>query len=155
MGLPQCVSGKRCGPQGEADGRSMASRVRRPKLRALVVGEDPGFRTRLCDILGEWHFAALPVASGREAFEALRWRRVDVVLLALIMSMMDGAETLREIKRLAPGLPVIVTSRLMTPTLARRRREDGAQGFLVKPVQSQELALALLPYVRGGQRNYP
>ncbi len=41
------------------------------------------------------------------------------------------------------------------PTLARRLREDGAQGFLVKPVQSQELALALLPYVRGGQRNYP
>ncbi len=133
----------------------MASRVRRPKLRVLVADEDPGFRTRLCDILGEWHCAALPVASGREAIEALQRRRVDVVLLALSMSMTDGAETLREIKRLAPGLPIIMTSTLMTPTLARRLREDGAQGFLVKPVQSQELALALLPYVRGDQRNYP
>ena len=133
----------------------MASQVRGPKLRVLVVGEDPGFRTRLCDILGEWHCLALPVASGREAIEALRRRRVDVVLLALSMSMMDGAETLREIKRLAPGLPVIMTSTLMTPTLARRLREDGAQGFLVKPVQSQKLAFALLPYVRGDQRNYP
>lgn len=107
--------------------------------------------------MGEWHCLALPVASGREAIEALRRRRrrVDVVLLALSMSMMDGAETLREIKRLTPGLPVIMTSTLMTPTLARRLREDGAQGFLVKPVQSQELAIALLPYVREDQRNYP
>ncbi|MEE8494149.1 MAG: response regulator, partial [Nitrospirales bacterium] len=125
----------------------MASRVRRPKLRVLVVDEDLGFRTRFCDILGEWHCAALPVASGGEAIEALRRRRVDVVLLALNMSMMDGAETLREIKRLAPGLPVIMTNTLMTPILARRLREDGAQGFLVKPVESQTLAVALLPYV--------
>lgn len=54
------------------------------------------------------------------------------------------------------GIATIVSHlRAVTPTLARRLREDGAQGFLVKPVQSQELALALLPYVRGGQRNYP
>ncbi len=129
----------------------MASRVRRPRLRVLVVDDDLETRTSLCSVLSGLHCLGIPAASGEEVRKIIRRRRVDVVLLDLIMPAFDGADALREIRHLAADRPVIMMGTLMTPTLARRLRDRGAQGFLIKPVQRQQLAVALLPHLRGDQ----
>ena len=129
----------------------MASRVRRPTLRVLVVDDNLETRTSLCSLLSGLHCLGIPAACSEAAGRILRRRRIDVVLLDLIMPAFDGADALREIRHLAAGRPVIMMGTFMTPTLARRLRERGAQGFLLKPVQRPQLAVALFPYLRGGQ----
>lgn len=125
----------------------MASRFLKPRRRILIVDDDPDIRTCLCDLLTHWHCKAIPAASGWEALEAVQRGPVEVVLLDVAMPVMDGAETLEEIKRLAPNLPVIMMSALMTADLKRHLCELGAHGFLVKPLEREALALALVPYL--------
>ena len=125
----------------------MASRFLKPKRRVLVVDDDPDVRTFLCDLLSHWRCKAIPAASGWEALEVLQGRPVDVVLLDVAMPIMDGAETLCEIKRLAPDLPVFMMSALMTSNLRQHLCELGAQGYLAKPMEREALAVALLPYL--------
>jgi CheY-like chemotaxis protein len=58
--------------------------------------------------------------------ESVQRGAVDVVLLDVAMPVMDGAETLAEIKRIAPNLPVIMMSALMTADLNRHLCELGS-----------------------------
>ena len=125
----------------------MASRFLKPKRRILVVDDDVDIREFLCDLLASWNCLPIPAASGCEAIRILQQRSIDVVMLDLAMPIMDGAETLREIKRLAPDLPVIMMSALITSELWRYFSELGAQSCVAKPMNRERLAATLLPYL--------
>jgi CheY-like chemotaxis protein len=123
----------------------MASRFLKPKMRILVVDDDPDIRACLCDLLTHWHYKVTPAASGCEALEAVQRGSVDAVLLDVTMPVMDGAETLGEIKRVAPDLPVIMMSALMTADLKPHLYELGARACLAKPLNREALAVTLIP----------
>jgi CheY-like chemotaxis protein len=75
-------------------------------------------------------------ADGRAALELVRsGARFDLVLLDMIMPVMGGAEVLRELRRVAPGLPVLIASGY-SPGEAE---VAGADGFLQKPYRRAEL----------------
>ncbi len=77
------------------------------KPTVLVVDDDAAVRTLLDVGLRHHGFTVLPAASGAEAVE--QWRRqpdaVAVVLLDVQMPGMDGPQTLRALRALAPDLP--------------------------------------------------
>ena len=81
----------------------------------------------------------------------IRLRHVDLVLLDLDLdfdlTQMGRTNTLHEIKHLVPMLPVVIMSDVMTPALARRLCDRGAQSFLVKPVECDQLAITLFRYL--------
>lgn len=122
----------------------MASKQWRPGRRVLVVDDDLDTRLFLCDMLAHWRYEPIQAASGWEALEVLQRSRVDVVLLDLVMPTMDGLETLHEIKRHYPDLPVIMMSALMTAQFGRQLLSEGARDWMEKPVQREALAVALL-----------
>jgi CheY-like chemotaxis protein len=114
------------------------------KRRILVVDDEEECRTFLCDCLGQWQYEVIQATSGREALDELpRWP-VDIVLLDMTMPQMDGAETLREIKRRYPDMTVFMMSALMTPRLKQHVLQWGARGCLEKPIEQAALSLALL-----------
>lgn len=125
----------------------MANKQWKPRRRVLVVDDDPDLRIFLCDLLAHWQYEPVQAASGWEALEALQRGKVDVVVLDLVMPTMDGLDTLHEIRRQYRDLPVIMMSALMTADLKRHLCELGAQGCLVKPLERDALALALIPYL--------
>lgn len=122
----------------------MASKEWKPRRRVLVVDEDLDSRLLLCDMLAHYRYEPLQAASGGEALEILRRSRVDIVLLDLVMSAMDGVETLREIKRRYRDLPVIMMRALSTSDQERRLVNEGVQAWLDKPVRQDTLSVALL-----------
>jgi CheY-like chemotaxis protein len=63
----------------------------------------------------------------------------SLVLLDSCMPGMDGFETSAEIRRIAPGLPVVMLTSDSRPGDAARRKEAGLSGYAVKPVQRGEL----------------
>lgn len=97
----------------------------------------------------------LRAANGREALDLLEGRAddVDLVLLDLLMPVLDGFETLRLIKRdeRLREIPVIVIT---------GNRDDihrtlglGANDFLTKPFDPQELVLRVMNHVRAKKLN--
>jgi two-component system chemotaxis response regulator CheB len=94
--------------------------------------------------------------DGRDALNKFEVLRPDVVILDLEMPVMDGFETLAEIRRTHPEVPVVIFSHLTT-TSAKATLEAlslGASEFALKPT-AQGIGLAeehvraqLLPLIK-------
>ena len=128
----------------------MARQVQRPKSHVVVVAEvNVESRTLVCSLVVQLNCVALPAASASEVLKVIWRRRVDLVLLDLDfdLAQMGKANTLHEIKQFAPMLPVVIMSHVMTPALARRLCDRGAQSILVKPVERDQLAMTLFRYL--------
>lgn len=74
-------------------------------------------------------------ASGEEGLRLARTVRPDVILLDVMMSGMDGYETLRWLKAdpASGSIPVIFLTARTQDQERRRGLELGAAGFLTKP----------------------
>jgi CheY-like chemotaxis protein len=89
-------------------------------------------------------------ATGVEAVEAARAAAYDLILMDLQMPELDGIEATRQI-RLLPGYAEVPILALTANTPDEGRRlclECGMQGFLLKPVPSDELLATVARYLR-------
>jgi two-component system response regulator AtoC len=112
----------------------------------VLVGEDE------LEVLGYFDIAlkclgyAVEIAQdGDEVLSCLRSSRSDfaAVLLDIVMPNRDGLDTLREIRKFDPGMPVIVVSGLAAPHNIVAAIKSGATDFLCKPVPHEVLDQAL------------
>jgi CheY-like chemotaxis protein len=112
---------------------------------ALVVDDEPAFREMIKLILEEDGYRVSVAASGAEA---LRWiethhASLSLVILDLRMPGIDGLTVLDELKSLAPGLPVLVTTGYAGAEERAHALERGARKVLEKPYRVVELRMAL------------
>jgi two-component system, NtrC family, response regulator AtoC len=68
---------------------------------------------------------------------------ISAVLLDLMMPQRDGIETLREIRRIHPTLPVIIVSGAASTLNIVSAMKTGASDFLCKPVAHEDLRTAI------------
>jgi two-component system response regulator AtoC len=82
------------------------------------------------------------VADGEEALATLSESRPDIVTLDAVLPGMDGLETLRQMKKLIPDIPVIMLSGHGQARTIVEAMRLGASDFLRKPFEVEELELA-------------
>ena len=111
--------------------------------RILIVDDEYSVRFALSEVLRKKDFATLEAGSGRDAIRILKEDDVDLVLLDLAMPEMDGIETLQEIKRIKPGVPVIIVTGRGDIAAAVRATKLGAYDFLSKPPQVERLVVTI------------
>lgn len=104
----------------------------------LVVDDDAGVREALHLILDE-DYEVADAADGGEAVNAVRTRPVDLVLLDILLPEVDGIETLKELKALAPAIPVIMLTGVRTIRTTVAAMKLGAVDYVTKPFQEEEL----------------
>jgi PAS domain S-box-containing protein len=129
-------------------GRFEAGEVLEPENvqgRSILVADDEGavqdVVRRFLELAGH---QVTCVSSGREALEVVaKGRKVDLLILDLMMPREDGAKTFRQIRHDRPHLPVLLCTGLPeaepTPDLLR----SGAAGILRKPFRMNELWYAV------------
>jgi DNA-binding response OmpR family regulator len=110
----------------------------------LVVDDDRFFLTILGDFVTQ-HLGMRPllVQDGAAALSLLQSEPVDLVLLDIIMPGMDGLEVLQRIKDRRPSLPVVMVSVSSTIEHVISALREGADDFVRKPVDFDELRLAV------------
>ena len=91
------------------------------------------------------------VANGHEVLESIRKAEWDLVLLDLAMPGRDGLETLKELKREKPKLPVLILSIYPEEQYAVRALKAGASGYLTKESAPEELITAIRKVTHGGR----
>jgi two-component system chemotaxis response regulator CheB len=105
--------------------------------RVLVVDDSVVVRQLVARVLNAEPTTELAgvAPNGRIALEKISQLHPDVVLLDLEMPEMDGFETLAEIRRTEPTLPVIIFSHLTSAGAAATLEALalGATGFALKP----------------------
>ena len=101
-----------------------------PELRELIrfgMEEDAEF-----EVVGE-------AGDGRTALEGISATHPAAVLLDLSMPDMDGLEAIPEIRRIEPGIAIIVLSGFSADRMARAAEERGADGYVEKGTPIAEL----------------
>lgn len=117
----------------------------------LVVDDDDSVR-RLCSAqVKSLGLKALTASDGEEALEIFKARGMDISLVILDLSMpkIDGVATLEEMRRLRPGVPVLITSGYSESTVLEQFIGEQPSGFIQKPFETatlaHQMALALSP----------
>ncbi len=110
--------------------------------KLLVVEDDPSASDWLAMFAARLGYEVEVVGSGEAAVEALRRGPVDLVTLDVLLPGMNGIETLKALKQVAPRVPVIMLSgHGQTQTIVEAVR-SGASDFLRKPFEPEQLELA-------------
>jgi CheY-like chemotaxis protein len=108
----------------------------------LVIEDDDRIRELVCRMLDRLGYSALSAVNGLDGLDALQSGGVDLVLTDLIMPEQAGYETIRQVRRLYPEIPVIAmsgwTSRDFSPLDEAQR--VGADRLLEKPFRPGDLA---------------
>ncbi len=105
----------------------------------LVVDDEKNIRITLADILVGEGYEVRTVDCGEKAVKLCQKRSFDVVLLDVRMPGMDGFETFRLIRREREEISVIMMSAYSTEEFRRLAIEEGALGFLRKPLDLERL----------------
>jgi len=107
----------------------------------LIVDDEPTNLKVLHKVLSENNFEALVLQDGQAALELLNRRKVDLILLDIIMPGLDGFEIAAKIKdqpRIA-DIPIIFMSALSDTTNKVKGFKAGAIDYLTKPFQKEEV----------------
>jgi len=113
--------------------------------RILLVDDSAevrrSMRAMLAELLESVTFGEAPDAAA--ALDALTREAWDLVLLDLSLPDRSGFETLRHIRRLRPGVPVLVMSFNVQAEYAAATRAAGAVGYIAKGSSSDAIASAV------------
>ena len=137
-------------------------RHRRPRLTleagrrpAILVVDDEERNRALMRAYLEASYEVVECADAATAIEVLKHQRIDLVLLDVMMPAMDGFEACRIIKRkfAEPYLPVVLLTALDEQQERNAGLEAGADDFLSKPVDRQELFFRVRTFVKLRQQD--
>jgi len=120
-------------------------------LRVLIADDHDVVRKGLIQILAK-SFPGTDVdeaADGRHALAMAEKGSYALVLLDISMPGRGGLEVLKEIKRLHPGVPVLILSMHPEEEYAVRAFRAGASGYLTKDSAADELVQAIRTILAG------
>lgn len=110
------------------------------KMRILVV-DDNTVNLALVEQELQELYDVVPVISGRRAINFLYRERVDLILLDVQMPIMDGVETLKEIRRLENGVtvPVVFLTARKEKSAVLAGSKLGIMDYILKPFDGEDL----------------
>jgi DNA-binding NtrC family response regulator len=117
--------------------------------RILVVDDEEVMCESLAAWLREDGYAVDTAPSGRDAVEKSRERDYAIYFVDLKMpGGMDGIETMMQIRRLRPEASIIIITAYATVDTAITAMKEGAQEYIVKPCNPEEISLLVSRIIR-------
>ncbi len=121
------------------------------EVRILIVDDHPTVRESLRFVFAAAAIEQIMEATTcGEALDTLRNRRVDVVLLDIMLRHENGLDALQQIKAIDPDAAVLVHSYSDNPRLLSRSFHGGAAGYVVKGEDKNALIQAVRNAAAGG-----
>ena len=120
------------------------------KLRVLVIDDHTLFREGLEGLLERRNIEVIAsIGGGKEGIEAAQDLNPDVVLLDMRMPDVDGLTVLRTIRQKGMEMPIAILTTSSSETDLVEALRNGAQGYLLKDMEPDDLVVALLDIVEG------
>lgn len=113
------------------------------EFKVLLVDDETDFVETLVKRLRKRKLDVRAASSGQQALDMLSESPSDVVVLDVKMPDMDGIETLRRIKKIAPSVEVVMLTGHANVEVAMQGMELGAFDYLMKPIDIDDLLYKL------------
>lgn len=82
--------------------------------------------------------------NGPSAIQMVKEIKPQLVLLDIMMPGMNGIDTLKEIKKIDPDVPVIMVTGVTDEEIAKSAIEQGAYDYVSKPIDFEYLDTTIL-----------
>ena len=109
----------------------------------LIIDDDTILRNTLVKGLRAAGFNTLSAESAEQGAEVLKKLKADAIILDRMMTGIDGLSFLKDLRTHGNNTPVIMLTALSGPENAIDGLSGGADDYLAKPFQLQELILRL------------
>ena len=111
----------------------------------LVIDDEEIIRTTAKMLLTNLGYKVILAVDGIDGVAQFKKHsdKINAVVLDMIMPKMNGSDTFREIRKIAPGAKVILASGFMRDHSVSDLKKEGVMGFIAKPYQRGELARLL------------
>jgi len=113
------------------------------KAKILIAEDETTQRDLLEGFLKKEGFLVEAAANGKEAIEKIEGAFFDIAFLDYKMPELDGLQTLHEIRKRFPDLPVVMMTAYGTVETAVASMKEGALDYLTKPIDLDELILII------------
>lgn len=121
------------------------------KIHVLIADDHAIVRQGLKQILSETDDLVITgeADDGAEALQLARHQPLDVFLLDVSMPNRNGIDTLKQLKKEFPRLPVLILSMHPEEQYAVRALKAGASGYLTKQSAPEQLVTAIRQVASG------
>lgn len=119
--------------------------------KILIVEDEANIRELLRLYLEREGYTVLEAENGVEGIKKWKSDKPDMLLLDVMMPVMDGWELTRELRRCYPRLPIMLVTARDTIEDKRTGFTSGADDYLTKPVDLDELLLHVQALLRRSQ----
>jgi signal transduction histidine kinase len=124
------------------------------QLKVLVVDDEPGIRSGVTRILGNFHvtypfmdedytFNIMEAATGEEGIEIIDREMPDILLLDNKLPGIQGVEVLEYVRKKNYDIVVAMITSYASIDVAIKAHNDGAIDFIPKPFTPQELKASI------------
>ena len=107
----------------------------------LIVDDEKGYREVLSAVFGAEGYSVVTAAGGNAALELLNSEPIDVIISDVRMPDMDGIELLRKVRSIDADIGMVLMTAFGTIDTAREAFKLGADDFVQKPFNNEELKL--------------
>lgn len=111
-------------------------------MKILIAEDESIIRLGLKSMLQEMGHEIYAATNGREALEMARRYDPDMAILDIKMPYTDGLQAAKVLSRTQP-MPILLLTAFSQQDLVEEAAELPIQGYLVKPIKSDELAAAI------------
>ena len=125
------------------------------KAKILLVDDEPGMLRYIRTLLEVDDHHVETASTGEEALEIVqKGLRPDLVLMDLLMPGIDGLETLEQLRKLQPGVKVVMLSCVNDTKKVVQAIHLGAADYITKPFEKAELDKVIDQCLGTNQENY-
>jgi two-component system, cell cycle response regulator CtrA len=117
-------------------------------MRVLVVDDDPVSTALVKTALMGQHYVVECTDRGEEALDILKVYDFDALVLDLRLPDLDGSKVLRRLRGIGSVVPVMIVSGISDRAARIQALLDGADDYLIKPVDRDELVARLKVLIR-------
>ncbi len=110
-----------------------------PRGRVVIADDEETARHTLGQILGEDGYEVSLAADGEEALRLVAQESPDILLTDLKMPRLDGEDLLARVRQGYPDVAVVMMTAHGTIRSAVKALREGAEDYLTKPIDVEEL----------------
>jgi DNA-binding response OmpR family regulator len=120
-------------------------------MRVLVVEDNPKMANAIRKGLMQHNYAVDVYDRGFEAEDAAAETRYDVIVLDLMLPDRDGVDVCRNLRRRGVATPILMLTALADTDSKVAGLDAGADDYLTKPFEFEELVARIRSLMRRGQ----
>ncbi|MBQ1229982.1 MAG: response regulator transcription factor [Clostridia bacterium] len=120
-------------------------------FQILVVEDDKNARRLMEAVLTRYGYNPITACDGVEALEIMDRKHVDLIILDVMMPRMDGYEFTNTLRSAGCSIPILMVTARDTQNDKKRGFIIGADDYMVKPVDEEEMILRIAALLRRSQ----